>query len=86
MCTNLGEIKDVLVNLIFYDNYMFVPLKDEKEKGNNKKNATLNEDSMICYLLNKAYLKDIMIKLLNMDVIKKEKEKKKVQKQYNGDN
>ena len=83
---NLGEIKDVLVNLIFYDKYMLVPLKDEKEKGNNKKNATLNEDSMICYLLNKAYLQDIMIKLLNMDVIKKEKEKKKVQKQYNGDN
>jgi hypothetical protein len=83
---DLGEIKDVLVNLIFYDKYMSVPLKDEKEKGNNKKNATMNEESMICYLLNKAYLKDIMIKLLNMDVIKKEKEKKKVQKQYNGDN
>ena len=74
---DLTEIKDVLVNLIFYDKYMS-PLKDDKT---NKKNSTLNEESTICYSLNKAYLKDIMIRLLNMDVIQKEKEK--LQQQIN---
>jgi hypothetical protein len=68
---DLIEIKDVLANLIFYDKYMS-PLKEDKT---NRRNSTLNDESTICYLLNKTYLKDIMIKLLNMDIIRKEKEK-----------